>query len=127
MQIRNQVIQLLLGNGIAHRRHHVAATHNRLLHKTVVGHQAAGQILLLVQAFHAGAFEWLGTIGAMTYRALDLKHTPTLRLLGIQSQLGVGLQGRVFFASGKNRQQNQAKRNGRYLPQMSIMFCSAAF
>ena len=55
----------------------------------------------------------------MTYRALDLKHTPALRLLGIQSQLGICLQGRVFFASGNNRQKDQAKRNGRYLPQMS--------
>jgi hypothetical protein len=47
--------------------------------------------------------------------------------LRIESQLGIGFQGWIFSATVKNQHSYQPQRNGRYPPQMSIMFCSAAF
>ena len=58
--------------------------------------------------------------------AVELKDTPALRLLVVQSQFGVGFQGWILSATGKNQHDCQAQRNGRYPLQMTIMFCSAA-
>lgn len=90
MQICDHVIDLLLGEAVAHGWHHVASAHDCLFYKAIVGHQSARQVLFLKNTFQAGALEWLGCIGGMADRAIELKNTPALCLLSIQSQLGIG-------------------------------------
>jgi hypothetical protein len=127
MQVGDHIIQLLLGEAVAHGRHHVAAADDGLLHKPVIGHQAARKILFLEYAFQGGTLERFGVVGTVTDRAVKLIDTPALRLLGVQPQFGIGFQGRIFLATGESQQDRKAQRNGRYPLQMTIMFCSAAF
>jgi hypothetical protein len=55
MQVRNQIFELLIGQRWAHRWHHPATAHDRLLDEPVVGRQPARQKFLAVKFLEAGA------------------------------------------------------------------------
>jgi len=125
VQIRDQIIELLLGEGDA--GHHVAAMKDRSLDKLVVGNQAAGQVRSLIESFHARAFRSFGAIRAVADGAVQFVDAATLNLLRIQTQFGIRLQLGVSSATGQQGQKNQNREDGRFSLQVTIMFCTAAF
>lgn len=124
MQISDEIIELLLVQGGG--RHHFTAMHNRLCDELVIGEQAAGQILSLVQPFQAGSLVAPGAIGVVAGSAIVLIDAPSLNLLGIQSQLGVG-RLRLAAATGQQSQKNYARQDGRLSPQVTIMSVAQPF
>lgn len=103
MQIRYQIVQLLLRQGRS--RHHIASPDNGLLHEIVVGNQTAGKVLSAKQPFQSGALQALGRIGAVADAAMSLEDMATMYLLRIQPQLRIGLEIGVLAAGGRYHRQ----------------------
>ena len=57
MQVREQIFNLLLAEGIPERGHHVAPAEDHGRNAVVVGWRPAGEILLLVECLKPGAME----------------------------------------------------------------------
>ncbi len=90
MQVRDEIVEPLLGVGAAGGGHHVAAGEDRLEHEAFVGGPAAGQKRFLEKALEAGAvFSWDG-VGVVAGCAGLLVDVAAAGLLRVQPQLRVG-------------------------------------
>jgi len=127
MQIRHQVIELLLTERVAETGHHVAAADDRLFHKLVIRDQAAGQVRLLKQPFQAGPPRCLGAVRAMTNGAVEFVQATSLRLLRSQTQFSIRLQLWILSAPAQEGRENESCEDGRFSLQVTIMFCTVAF
>jgi hypothetical protein len=127
MQIRHQVIELLLTERAAETGHHVAAADDRLFHKLVVRDQAAGQVRFLEQPFQAGALGCLGAVRAMTNGAVKFVQATSLCLFRSQTQFRISLQLWILSAPGQQGRENESCEDGRLSLQVTIMFCNVAF
>lgn len=111
MQINHQIIKLLFGKGDG--GHHLASVQNSCFHKLVIRKKSAGQVLPLEEPLHAGAFAPGIGVGAMALGAVHAINTPSLGLLRVQSQFGIGLLVKILAAAGQYGQKNCACQDGR--------------
>jgi len=109
MQIRHQIVELLLRDRFSHRRHHVSSADDRLLNKSVVRRQPAWQELLLEEVLEARPFASAGGIGIVARCAIAFEDAPPARLLRVQPQLGVRFRRRL--AAAHHKQQHRAHKN----------------
>jgi len=108
VKVREEIVELLLGERAADGGHHVAAAENGLADESFVGGHSAGQKLFLEQPFETGAILSGNRVGIMAGRAGLLIEMASGGLLGIQAQLGVGFAGGVVAATGEECQENEA-------------------
>ena len=86
VQIRNQVIDLLLVKHLSQGRHVSSAIYDQRVQSFVIGWSPAGEIWLLHHPLEAGTVHGLCSVAAMTARACRLEQALPVRLGG--SQLG---------------------------------------
>lgn len=103
MQIRDQVLKLLLVDRVAQTRHHIAAADDALLNKLVVGDQAARQVFLLIQPFQGRPLSAAGTVSAVAHGTVKLIDAPAMGLLWVQTQFSISLLLQVFAAAGQQQ------------------------
>ena len=111
MQIDHQVIHLLFGQGGG--GHHLASMQNGCFHKLIISKKAAGQVFLLEEPLHAGAFAPAVGVGTVALGAVHAIDMPPLGLLRAQSQFGIGLLVEIFAAAGQYSDKNCACQDGR--------------
>ena len=91
MEIGDEIVQLLRGEGAGCGGHHVAAVEDGLADKAFVGWQTAGQKRFLEEALEAGAVFAGDGMRVVAGSAGLLVDVATASLLGVQTQLRVGL------------------------------------
>ena len=121
MQIRQQILQLLLVELITESRHHASPMENTLHCVLICCRQPAGQVLLFKKLLQTRPFVAFGRIGRMAVHAVNIEDLAALGLLRIQSQLGITHFCGIFTAPGQQARSYHHQKNGRYLPQVSIM------
>lgn len=111
VQVGEEIVELLLGEGVADGRHHVAAGEDGLAHESFVGGQPAGQKWFLEKALEAGPVLSRDGMRVVAGCTVLLIQMPTGSLLSVQSQLCVGFPGGVVAAPGEESQENEAGEN----------------
>jgi hypothetical protein len=125
MQIRHQVIELLLTERAAETGHHVAAANDRLFHKLVIRNQAAGQVRFLEQPFQAGPLGCFGTVRAVANGAVKFVQATSLCLLRSQTQFSISLQLWILSAPAQQRRENHGSEDERFSLQVDyyVLYC----
>ena len=91
MQIRHQVVQLLLRQLLLKGGHLGAAHENDVGNSVVVGGDSTLHERLFEQPIQAWPAQAMCAVGVMTFGAARIVNPPALRLLRSQPQFGVGL------------------------------------
>lgn len=91
VQVGEKIVELLLGEGTADGRHHVASAKDGLADESLVGGESAGQKRFLEQALQARAILSGNRVRVMAGRARLLIEVPPRRLAGIEAELGIRL------------------------------------
>lgn len=89
MQVRYQILKLLLIKLICKARHHVSPAHNCFFHVLVRWGQAAGEVLLFIKMLQSRPFISLGRISRVAVDAVNIKDLASLGLLLVESQFGI--------------------------------------
>ena len=101
VQIRQQVLDLLVGHDLAEAFHLRSAILDDVGHTLVVCRQSAyGQVLMLKDAFQAGTFLPARRIRLMAAIAIVVVEFSALGLLRVEAEFGIGLAA-LGIASGK--------------------------
>ena len=93
MQIRHQIVQLLLGQLLLEGRHLGTAQQDDVGNPIVVGGNAVLHEWLFEQTVQAGSAQVMSAVGVVTLGATRVVNPPALRLLRSQPELGVALAG----------------------------------
>ncbi len=128
VQVCHQVLHLLLGQVRA--RHHAASLDNGLDYVLVRSSKATGQIRPAVHSFESRTFVAARRVRGMAAQAVGVINTPSLGLLRVQSEFGVGHFGLVFSAAEKkdgDRNKNSTGDNRRFSVQVTIMSLTQPF
>ncbi len=108
VEVREEIVQLLLGEGCADGRHHVAASQNRLAHESFVGGKSAGEKWFLEETLQTGTILARDRMRVVTGRTILLIQMASRGLLRVQSKLGVGFRGVVVAATGEDSQKDES-------------------
>lgn len=100
MQIRQQIVDLLLAEHVAESFHLVATQANDFAYALVIGgHAAHAEVRLLENALQAGALASARRVRRVAAVAVLVIDVPSRSLLRIQAQFGVAFAA-LYFASG---------------------------
>lgn len=102
VQVRHQLLELLLIQLIGKTGHHIASAQDALLHMLVRRRETTGQIFFLVELLESWSFIAFGRICRMAVEAIDIENTASAGLLLIQPQLSVSHLRRIFAATGQS-------------------------
>lgn len=120
MEVGEQVVKLLIVEGVSESGHHVASAEDDGGDAVVVGGCAAGEIFLFVESLQAGSVEravGIGVVAAGAVRGVDLVSGGFLR-----SEFAEGLGGRQRrAAAGEERSQECTENQFAQAVQYSII------
>jgi hypothetical protein len=108
MQVRHEIIHLIVGQYQIEGGHVAPAQHDRLTHACVRRRASAAGKVLLVQMDHRWALQSLVLVGAVTNGAVRLINLAPTFLAGRQWTAGTGLSG---IAAGA--QENGSKKSAK--------------
>jgi hypothetical protein len=90
MQVRQQIVNLLLREFLAVTWHFVSAEDNQITSALIVSrHSTHGKVLSLKNALQAGAFSLVRRISFVTSIAILIVDVPARGLLRIERKLGI--------------------------------------
>ena len=123
VQIRHQILHVLLRHLSRESWHHSTPLEDRLRYMVIRGGQAAREVRPFVQAFQPWTFVAVAGIRGVTTLAIDPEDPSAACLLGIKAKLGIGHFFLVLAATCKqeNHRHSYQKEYGRFLHQMTIM------
>ena len=108
MQIRHQLIDLLLRELVLEAGHLGTAEQDDIQHTIIVGRNAAGHELFLEKPVQAGSAQVAGGVRIVALGAARVIDPAARRLLGIKSELGVGFARlNVTGAKGKDKDKTE--------------------
>ena len=115
VQIREQIINLVLSEHLSEAFHFVPTEANDIAHSVIIGgHSAHAEILMLEHAFQTRPLAAAGRIRRMAAIAILIVDVPSGSLLWVQPQLGVTLPALGFTTDqGKKK---STRGNGPKLP-----------
>ena len=107
VQIRQHLIDLLVGKYPSICGHLGASITDHLANTVIIGWSSARQLRLLVHSFETGALKSPRGVGFVTTGATVIEDVSSGRLLGVQPKLRVRFAALGFTACQRNAQQER--------------------